>query len=95
MDRDFGSFVWDLRKEATNLKKHGVDFRTAAKAFKDTRRKIYTDERHAAGEERLFCIGKVSGRVLTVRFIYREGKFRSYGAGYWRKGRHYYEQEEG
>lgn len=92
MDRHFGSFVWDARKEAANLRKHGVDFETAAKAFQDLRRKIYIDEKHAEGEERLFCIGKVEDQVLTVRFIYREGKIRIYGAGYWRSGRRYYEQ---
>ena len=92
MDRHFGSFVWDERKESTNIRKHGVDFETAAKAFKDPDRKIYTDEGHSVGEERLFCLGKAAGKVLTVRFTYREGKVRIYGAGYWRNGRRYYEQ---
>jgi hypothetical protein len=92
MDRQYGSFVWDEEKEAVNIRKHGVDFETAAKAFKDPDRKIYTDELHGHTEERLFCLGKVSGRILTVRFTYREGVIRIYGAGYWRKGRHYYEQ---
>ena len=92
MDRQFGGFVWDVRKEAANVHKHGVDFETAAKAFKDPNRKIYTDEKHGAREERLFCIGVVANKALTVRFTYREGRIRIYGAGYWRKGRRYYEQ---
>ena len=92
MEHHFGSFVWDTKKEAANIRKHGVDFETAAKAFKDPGRKIYTDEGHGRAEERLFCLGKVTGRVLTVRFTYREGHIRIYGAGYWRKGRRYYEQ---
>lgn len=92
MDRHFGSFVWDPRKEAANIRKHGVDFATAARAFKDPRRKIYADEKHGQTENRLFCLGQVSGRVLTVRFTYREGWIRIYGAGYWRQGRRYYEQ---
>ena len=90
MDQYFGSFVWDMEKEAANLRKHGVDFETAARAFKDPARKIYTDEKHKEAEDRLFCIGKVEGRILTVRFTYREGTIRIYGAGYWRKGRRYY-----
>lgn len=94
MDHHVGSFVWDAKKEAVNFRKHGVDFETAARAFKDSRRKIYADEQHTEPEERLFCIGKVEGRVLTVRFLYREGKIRIYGAGYWRKGRRYYEQAD-
>jgi uncharacterized DUF497 family protein len=92
MDRHFGSFVWDVKKEAANLRKHGVDFETAARAFKDPDRKIYTDEQHGQTEERLFCLGKFRGKILTVRFTYRAGSIRIYGAGYWRKGRRYYEQ---
>lgn len=91
MDRQAGSFVWDVEKEVANIHKHGVDFETAARAFKDPRRKIYVDERHGETEERLFCLGKVEGKIMTVRFTYREGRIRIFGAGYWRKGRRYYE----
>lgn len=86
-------FVWDPLKEQLNIHKHGVDLTTAAKAFLDSRRKIYIDSKHSVQEERMFCIGKVEGKILTVRFIYREGKIRIIGAGYWRKGRSYYEKE--
>ena len=92
MDRVFGSFVWDLGKEAANIHKHGVNFATAARAFQDPARRLFHDTRHTAAEERLFCLGLVDGRVLTVRFTYRAGRIRIYGAGYWRKGRRYYEQ---
>ena len=92
MDHHAGSFVWDVRKELRNIRKHGVDFIIAAEAFTDPRRKIFTDERHSEKEERLFCIGKVGRRILTVRFTYREDHIRIYGAGYWRKGRRYYEE---
>ena len=94
MDREVGVFIWDQEKEVSNRKKHGVDFRTASEAFKDPHRKIYKDSRHTDREERLFCIGKVGQRVLTVRFVYREGKIRIIGAGHWRKGRRYYEEKE-
>jgi len=94
MDRHFGSFVWDVGKETVNLRTHGVDFETAARVFKDPARRIFVDEKHGQTEERWFCIGKVAGKILTVRFISREGKIRIYGAGYWRKGRRHYEQEE-
>ena len=94
MDQRFGSFVWDLGKERENIHKHGVDFAMAARAFRDPGRKIYIDERHSEREERLFCIGKVGRRILTVRFTYRGGFIRIYGAGYWRKGRRYYEQTD-
>ncbi len=94
MDREFGSFVWDERKEAANIRKHGVDFEEAANAFKDPARKIYMDRVHGEPEERFFCFGKIEGRVLTVRFTHRNGLIRIYGAGYWRKGRRYYEAGE-
>ena len=86
MDRRFGSFIWDVRKEASNIRKHGVNFETAAKAFKDPARKIFADEKHAETEERLFCIGKVDDKILTIRFTYRGGLISIYGAGCWRKG---------
>jgi uncharacterized protein len=45
------------------------------------------------GEMRFFCMGKVNGRVLTVRFTYRNEVIRIYGAGHWRKGVRQYEKE--
>lgn len=92
IQRRASSFVWDPRKELANVQKHGVDFRTASFVFQDPRRKIFTDSKHSQGEERYFCIGKVAGRVLTVRFVYRDGTIRIIGAGYWRKGAYYYEK---
>jgi hypothetical protein len=94
MEKGSSSFTWDFEKELANIYKHGVDFITASKAFKDPKRKIYVDSRHSEKEERFFCIGKVGKRVLTVRFTYRNGKIRLIGAGYWRKGERYYEKED-
>ncbi len=94
MDIEQGHFIWDGQKEIANLEKHGVDFRTAAGAFADPQRKIYTDAGHSEEEERLFCLGKVDGKVLTVRFMYREGRIRLIGAGYWRKGAYYYDKKD-
>ena len=88
------SFVWDLARELVNIHKHGIDFDTASKAFKDPKRKIYVDSKHSLKEERLFCIGKVGNRIVTVRFTYRDDKIRIFGAGYWRKGRIYYEKKD-
>jgi len=89
-----GSFIWAPVKESTNVRKHGVDFVTAAKAFRDPGRRIYTDSGHSAKEERFFCLGKVGNRVLTVRFTYRGGKIRVIGAGFWRKGERLYERKQ-
>lgn len=93
MERRFGRFVWEFEKEIVNIAKHGIDFTTAAKAFLDSERKIFTDSRHSDKETRYFCIGKVGNRIITVRFTYREGSIRIFGAGHWRKGRIYYEKE--
>lgn len=92
MFKEYGSFVWDLRKERINIYKHRISFTTAAKTFTDPNRKIFTDSKHSEREERYFCIGKVDNKILTVRFTYRSGRIRIIGAGYWRKGRRYYEE---
>jgi len=39
------------------------------------------------------CFGWVASGVLSVRFTYREGRIRIFGAGYWRKGKRLYEQQ--
>jgi len=94
MDIIKGIFIWDSNKELENIRKHGVDFTTAARVFKDAARKIYIDSSHTDKEEKFFCIGKVGSRVLTVRFTYRQRRIRIFGAGYWRKGKEYYEKED-
>jgi uncharacterized DUF497 family protein len=86
------TFDWDSRREADNKAKHGVDFETAQYAFFDTHRLIVHDVQHSDSEERWFCIGKVKDRVLTVRFTYRDGVIRIFGAAEWRKWRKFYEE---
>ena len=56
---------------------------------------IAEDLGHSSNEQRYFCFGFVDGGVMTVRFTYRGGRIRIIGAGYWRKGRTIYEQENG
>ena len=92
VDRTFGSFVWDAEKEHLNMAKHGVDFETAAQVFLDPQRKAYADAKHSAKEQRYFCLGKIGHKVLTVRFLIRDGEIRIIGAGYWRKGERHYAQ---
>lgn len=94
MERHYGSFIWDTQKEEANIQKHGISFVIVANVFKDPKRKIYIDSRHSEKEERFFCIGSIGDKVITVRFTYRGGKIRIFGAGYWRKGRQYYEKKD-
>ena len=84
--------MWDVQKEWLNIAKHGVDFETAVKTFLDPQRKMYVDVRHSAKEQRHFCLGKIGHKVLTVRFLIRDGEIRIIGAGYWRKGERHYAQ---
>ena len=51
------------------------------------------DLNHSVDEKRYYCLGEVSGGILTVRFTYRSSKIRIFGAGYWRKGKKIYEKE--
>lgn len=82
-----GDFIWDVQKELANIRKHRIDFATAARAFLDPKRKVYADAKHSAVEPRFFCIGTIDGRTVTVRFVERHGKIRIFGAGYWRNGK--------
>ena len=93
MDKRFGSFIWDIEKEIVNIEKHSIDFVTASKVFKDPKRKIFIDSKHSEREERYFCVGKTGDKILTVRFTYRAGIIRIFGAGYWRRGVRYYEKD--
>lgn len=86
-------FEWDAQKERENREKHGVSFGVAQLAFADPGRVIAEDETHSELESRYFCFGRVDGGVLTVRFTYRGGVIRIFGAGYWRKGKKIYEHE--
>lgn len=87
------SFEWDRDKEALNLLKHKVDFLTASRAFEDPRIRLFLDEEHSQSETRMFALGKVDGKLLTVRFVWRNGVIRIFGAGYWRKGEKIYEKK--
>ena len=86
-------FEWDEAKNSENRAKHGVSFAMAQMAFLDPQRVIAEDVGHSAGESRFFCIGKVGGGILTVRFTLRADAIRIFGAGYWRRGKQIYEQE--
>jgi len=87
------SFEWDARKDVDNLAKHGVPFALAQYAFADPQRDIAEDASHSIKEPRYFCFGRVGEGILTVRFTYRFGVIRIFGAGYWRKGKSIYERE--
>ena len=86
-------FEWDPAKDQENRRKHGVAFAVAQYAFADPYRVIAEDMGHSDTEKRYYCFGKVGDGILTVRFTYRRGVIRIIGAGYWRKGKKIYDQE--
>ena len=87
------SFEWDDEKDIENQLKHKVSFSVAQHVFFDTKRIIVEDTGHGKDEDRFYCIGRAGGGILTVRFTYRGNVIRIYGAGYWRRGRKLYEEQ--
>ena len=83
------SFEWDEEKDRENQAKHHVSFATAQRAFLDPHRVIAEDMAHSSEEGRHYCIGRVDDGIIT----YRSSVIRIYGAGYWRKGRKIYEDQ--
>jgi uncharacterized DUF497 family protein len=86
-------FEWDEEKDNENQTKHRVSFTSAQQAFLDPHRIIAEDIAHSSEEDRFYCIGRVVDGILTVRFTYGGNIIRIYGAGYWRKGRKIYEDQ--
>lgn len=88
------NFEWNEAKNLENKQKHGFSFYEAQHAFLDKKRIIAKDITHSQSEERYYCFGlnEEKNGILTVRFTYRSGHIRIFGAGYWRKGKKIYEQ---
>jgi len=86
-------FEWDEKKDKENQKKHDVSFAVAQHAFMDLNRIIVEDAEHSSEEDRYYCIGRVGEGIITVRFTYRENAIRIFGAGYWRRGKKIYEEQ--
>jgi hypothetical protein len=84
---------WDSAKDRLNQTKHGVSFAIAQFAFLDHHRVILEDLEHSDVEKRYYCLLRVAGGIVTVRFTYRNNKIRIIGAGYWRKGKNIYERK--
>jgi len=60
-------FIWDENKNRANLKKHGVDFNDAARAWYDPYRLDFYDREHSSNTEtRWMFLGAVAGAVLFV-----------------------------
>ncbi len=61
------TYEWDKRKEASNVKKHGVSFHEASTVFLDLLSITFYDPDHSENEDRFITLGKTAtGRVLFV-----------------------------
>jgi uncharacterized DUF497 family protein len=63
---------WDDEKNQINIKKHGVDFETAARAFADENRLELFDELHSDFEDRYITIGMINNVAYIVMVVYTE-----------------------
>ncbi|OGU18357.1 MAG: hypothetical protein A2076_05355 [Geobacteraceae bacterium GWC2_53_11] len=71
------TFEWDVRKAASNLKKHGVSFNEATTVFGDTLSLLMGDPMHSEEEQRFLVIGlSVQQRLLVVSFAERPPRTR-------------------
>jgi uncharacterized protein len=69
-------FEWDRAKAAANLRKHGVSFELATRAFQDRFGFEQLDERETYDEDRTILLGMVDGIVLLVVFTSRADTIR-------------------
>ena len=70
-----GLFVWDERKRASNLKKHGVDF-AIVRNFDFETALVLRDDRKDYGEQRYRAFGAINGRLHALIFTRRGGRTR-------------------
>ena len=66
-------FEWDIKKAASNLRKHGVSFEEAETVFLDEEAILIPDEEHSGEEDRFIVLGlSYQLRMLVVCHCYRE-----------------------
>ena len=65
------AFVWDEKKAASNLRKHGIEFGFAIRVFNDPNQFEWPDDRFEYGEERFNVVGLVDGSEILVTYTMR------------------------
>jgi uncharacterized DUF497 family protein len=67
------TYEWNKRKEASNIRKHGVSFHKASTVFLDTLSMTFYDPDHSDSEDRFITLGvTATGRLLIVSHTDRE-----------------------
>ena len=62
-------FIWDEKKNLSNIQKHKISFIQAVYVFSDPLRKEFYDEKHSShDEDRFIVIGLAENRLLFVIF---------------------------
>lgn len=69
-------FEWDDAKAADNVRKHGVSFLFAAKAFRDPSGIEWIDDSEEYGEERTVLLATADATILVVVFTERNERIR-------------------
>jgi uncharacterized DUF497 family protein len=70
-------FTWDPRKEAANLRKHGVSFDEASTLFRNLLATVLPDPMHSRQEGRFLIIGhSAADRLLLVVFTEQVDRIR-------------------
>ena len=59
-------FVWDDEKARINFQKHGIQFKTAIKVFRDEYKLVQLDYLHSEYEERWQVIGMVNDVLFVI-----------------------------
>lgn len=65
-------FEWVTNKEKLNIKKHGMDFRTAVRIFSDDNRIELYDRNHSIEEDRYLTIGMIDNKAFVATVCYTE-----------------------
>lgn len=75
MEASEARFEWNYEKNAANIRKHGIAFKDAIKAFSDVNSFEYRSLGPHA-EQRCVLIGSVEGRLIAVIYTVREERIR-------------------
>ena len=60
------TFVWDRKKAALNLEKHGISFEDASTVFDDPFEFTVYDDDHSFDEHRFITLGQMANRRIVV-----------------------------
>ena len=66
-------FEWDLNKNASNQKKHGISFEEAKTVFSDSFARLIADPDHSQEEDRFILLGtSIESNLLIVCHCIRD-----------------------